>query len=382
MRWVLLAILFFSLLGCAQKPSAQLEEPKAEPIPNMTQNQTPTTSELCHGNIVQKDECYLSLAEAKADPQLCKRIYAIDKMDECYFLFANSSIQYCDMISSKEMKEACLMQNAIRLKDEKVCQRIQDSQKRTECLSKILPHCLLLNIEERPLCLALEKKDYTECQGGFDCLLAYAKNTSDLRACYAAKEEKERLLCLAIVKNSADECMQAKLESVKDWCALAASKEIGDVEGCQLITKGTSYSNECYQFFAIKMQDSRICLKAAPEEKRDECFVNYAARTKNVSACSRVIESLAKISCYYKAARENGMPSLCNPLETGRLRQECYSLSIFGAVVPQPADCFYVESIEWKDKCFKEAAVRTANKSLCQQILGSEDRKDCESSFE
>ncbi|MEM4348113.1 MAG: hypothetical protein QXN37_00925 [Candidatus Anstonellaceae archaeon] len=380
MKDIILLVVLFLAFGCVQQQT-QLqvsEQPQIMPA-NETkiQNQT-KVEEICTGNIVQKDGCYLELAAKEKNPEWCKQIYSVDKTDVCYSMFANESMQYCEKVLQKELREICLTENAKKLKDEKICLRIEDAKKRASCLEQILPHCMLLNVEERPLCFALEKKDYMECQGDFACLLAYARNTSDQAACYAMKEERERYFCLAVIKQDPSVCTQASLAAIKDWCVQKSAEELDRIEACDLITAGTIYMDGCYFYFAAKKKDSTICMKASREEKRDECLINYAISTSDSSVCKNVIESTARISCYYKSAKENRMPSLCNPLSTGQLKRECYSLSIFSEYGPLASDCYFVENQEWKDKCFREAAIKSSNASLCDMISPGSDKDYCE----
>ncbi len=371
------------LLGCAQKSEPTVNEPPAAPaLPpeNKTvdaQPQPPCSS----GNVLQKDECFLALAASKSDPQVCKNIYSVDKLDACYFVFANESLEICKKITQTSLREICLAQNARLSKSEEICGLIADMGKRQECLGQILPRCMLLNIEKRPLCYALEKNDYSLCEGNIACLQEYAKNTTDKNACGAITDEKERYYCLAMLEGSAQTCKQASLPAIRDWCAQKTAIALGNVNGCAVAAEGTDYRNNCYLYFAIKENDSTICKLSAPEERRDDCYVNYSVRTKTVDACPKVVETLNRISCYYRAARENFMPSLCNPLQIEGQRRDCYSMSILNDNGPVPSDCQSVENLDWKDKCYRNAAYKTYNQTLCGFIRPGSDKDYCENLF-
>jgi len=384
MKFLGLMVLSFILIfafGCAQKSEPAVQEPSAPVVEQPKANITEAQPAPCStGNVVQKDECYLSLAKSKSDPQICMNIYSTEKLDGCYAIFANSSLELCKKITDAGVKADCLTQNAKAQKSEGICSLIVNMDRQKACLANIVPRCMLLNIEERSLCTALEKKDYTACDSDA-CLQAYALNTSDSNACGRITRENERLYCMALVDKTVETCNQASIAAMRDWCAQHAAETLDNLDGCGIATSGTGYSNDCYLYFAVKRGNSTTCRKASPEERRDDCYTNYSIQTKTVDACSKVVESLNKIGCYYKAARMNYMPSLCNPLGIESQRRDCYSMSILNDVGPVASDCAGVDSLDWKDKCYGAAAGKSYNQTLCGFIRPGSDKDMCDSRF-
>ena len=386
MKFLGLIIVSFVLIfafGCAQKGEPALQEP----LPPIVEQTAPVTTTpavqaapCSTGNVLQKDECYLALAKSKSDAEICVNIYSTVKLDSCYAFFADSNLEICKKITSPEMRAECLAKNAQAQKSESICNLIEDMGKRTECLRGIVPRCMLLNIEDRPLCEALEKKDYTACTSDA-CLQAYALNTSDKDACGRITKENEALYCMALVDKTVETCNQASIAPMKDWCVQHAAETLDSLDGCGLATPGTSYSNDCYLYFAVKRGDSVICRKVLAEERRDDCYTNYSIQTKTVDACTKVVESLNKVGCYYKAARMNYMPSLCNLLTTEGQRTSCYSMSILNELGPVASDCAGVDSPDWKDKCYGTAASKSYNQTLCGFIRPGSDKDLCDSRF-
>lgn len=374
--------------GCAQKPDSVVQEPPLTvPAEN---NSTVAAAQPCSaGNVVQKDDCFGKLAYDKADPEYCKSIYSVEKLDSCYALFANSSLEICKKITNSDMRAACLTENAIKAKSEDACSLIGNADKKLLCLKSVLPECMLiLDPEKRTLCLALEKNDYTVCQND-DCFEKYAENKSDANACSLIKADASRFACLAIVKRDAHECQKAEFSPVMDLCVKTASIALEDLGSCDIATSGSDYRNGCYLYFAIKGNDVNICKLAAPEfsiggsTSRNWCYAEYATGVADASACARITETLNKVSCYYAAARTNRKPSLCNPISNGAWMRDCYSNSILMVEGgPVPSDCQFVENSDWKDKCFNKAAYATYNETLCSFIRqNTSDRSDCESAF-
>lgn len=374
---LLAAMLAFS--GCTQNngPVVEQQPPIGEPEQNTTVQATPCGT----GNIVQKDDCFFELARNGSDPEICRNIYSIDKLDSCYALFAPSNLEVCRKITNGDMRAGCLLQNAESQKSEEICNLIEDEQKRGECLQKVLPPCMAISDSDaRALCLAIDKNSSALCNSDA-CLLAYAENKSDEGACEGIIVQVDRYVCMAVIEDSVAACKKAALSPVQDSCVEKASMLLDTWGGCDLATAQTDYRNRCYMYFAVKDRNPTICTKAAPEEARDDCYVNYSIETANVSSCTKVLESLNKVGCYYHAASINRMPSLCNPLSIWSQKTDCYSLSILTEKGPVPSDCPLVDSTEWRDKCYYTAARATYDPSLCAFVGPGSDKDNCDALF-
>jgi len=383
-----IAFLAFALMfsyGCAQKTEPSVNEPPASPqIQPGKNNSTPSgpVTPCLEGNILQKDECFAALAKKNSDPTTCGGIYSIEKLDECYGYFADSSMEYCRKINDAEKRAACLTKNAKLQKSDEACRLIENEALRANCLKEVIPPCMMiLDEEQRALCIALEKNDYTKCTSD-GCFAAYAQTRKDENACGLINSEPSRFACRAVVKEDISQCKLAALAAIQDSCVENASKTLDDKYGCDLATPGSEYSNRCYLYFAVKNSDMNVCRKAYQEEQRDSCYSDYAGLMGNISSCARVINSLNKISCYMHAAKANRMPSLCNPLGIDSQMRDCYSGSIlYLDEGPLPSDCQYVASSDWKNKCYYRAALKTYNKTLCTMIDEGPDKKDCDDLF-
>ena len=371
------------LFGCPQKTAPVVQEPAANESGQAT-NATPTvTAAPCStGNIVQKDECFYSLAKQKASPDICKNIYSIDKLDECYNLFATANLEICRKITNADMKYECLLQNALREKSESICSLIENEGKRAGCLAQVLPPCMTIpEGEGKELCLALDAGDLNLCKSDA-CFVEYASNKSDRNACLHITALLSRQICLATIDKNVAVCKNATLLPIQDACIEQVSKMLGDVDGCDLATDASTYKNNCYTYFAIKNMDMSICAKTSPEERRDECYANYSIASANVDACMKVMESLGKTGCYYHAATVNRMPSLCNPLTLGSQRTTCYGMAIMNDRGPVPSDCPLVAETAWKDQCYYNAARSTYNGTLCDGISPGTSHDNCKALFD
>ncbi len=376
-----LSILLVVSYGCVQKPEPVVNEPP-EDVVLPVENNTVAPAVCSAGNILQKDDCFLSLAKKKSDPEVCGRIYSVEKLDSCFAIFANADLEICKRITDTDMKAACLAENAKRSKSEEVCNLIGDVDKKVACLKNVLPECMLVSDpEKRSLCIALEKKDYTYCQGD-SCFEAYAENKSDSNACGLISSPALRYACFAVVEKRVAECGRAEVSPVRDLCVKTAAIKLNDVDGCDLATTGSDYRNSCYLHFAVAAKNSTFCRRAEPENGRDACYGDYATRAADTSSCGRIIESLNKINCYYKAATNNSMPSLCNPLQVEGQRDDCYAKGVQTPAGPVATDCASVENLIWKDKCYYRAAYIAYNQTLCGFVREeTSDRRSCDELF-
>ncbi len=385
-----LSLLLVFAFGCtAQRGGSSVQEPPVVAPPS--ENVTVTAQPCSSGNIVQKDDCFAALARSKSDPEICRNIYSVGTMDSCYSAFAYDNLSICKRITDAELRSVCLTTNAKRInssESESICGLIDNVDARATCLKQVVPPCqLVLDPDQRALCIALEKNDYNFCTGD-SCFAQYAVNRSDANACNLIQSAASKYACIAVVKKDVGECKMAQLAPVQDYCIEMAAEKLGILEGCGLATSGSDYSNRCYLYFAVKGKQSSICASVEPEfsigsgTSRYWCYSEYALRTSNTGACAKITESLNRISCYYNAAASNSMPSLCNPLSVDSQRRDCYAKGVQTLRGPVPSDCQFVDDNVWKDKCFYKAAIATANRTLCGFIApSSPDRGSCDSSF-
>ncbi|MFA6489306.1 MAG: hypothetical protein WCT52_01365 [Candidatus Micrarchaeia archaeon] len=383
---IAISILVFALVfsaGCIQPKPPAVNATEQPPIVTPQNNTSTPSEQLCSGgNVVQKDECFTSLAKATRDSEYCQNIYSIEKMDSCYALFANNSLDICKKITNAETKWGCLYANAVREKSDAPCKLIENDAARASCLQAVVPACMLIMDENaRALCLALEKRDSSLCTNDW-CFASYARNRSDLGACGGINAEFYRYACAAIIKDDVEICKQAAQSPVQDACIENVSIALERPSGCDLATPGSSYANRCYLHFALKYSDPTYCRKPYQEEQRDQCYSDYANLTANISTCPKIINTLNKIVCYRIAAIGNRMPSLCNDIGTNTNMRDCYAGSIlYVDAGPVPSDCGNVADSDWKNKCYLRAAIKTNNATYCTFVGEGPDRQDCDELF-
>ena len=369
-------MLFF--FGCVSNPPAPSVGEPLPPAGNDTL--TPPIIQpavLCGtGNILQKDACFLVLAKEKGDPEYCRSIYSVSTLDSCYDQFSDR-LEVCKKITGAQMRSACLSKIAVKEKSDQICAMIDNADARLSCLQNVLPPCMLISDEdERALCLAIDKDDYVYCKSD-GCFLAYAINKSKSDACLLISPPANKQACLAVVGNSVGICKQAPLVPVQDYCVELASAMLDNQGGCVYASEKSDYRNRCYTHFAVEKADMGVCGLADPEGARDSCYRNYSIELADTSACAKVKETLNNQNCYYTAATVNRKPSLCNPLPSLSMRDDCYAKPIFSKLGPIASDCGNVASETWKDKCYLVAAKMASDASLCGKISPGSDFDEC-----
>ena len=370
-------LLAFALImcGCTQgATTAPVQQPAQQPVqPQENVTNTSVQAAPCAGQgVTQRDQCFLAHAQGTSNPDTCKNIYSVATLDSCYALFASDNLGICEKITDQSMLDACLLQNAQSQNSSSICNMINDSQKREGCLTQILPPCMAISDPAgQTLCLALQGSNPSLCANNSACIFAYAKNKSDTNACAMIGSQVDSYACMAVAENSAEACKNAPATSVQDACILEAAELLDNPGACALASPQSSGSNGCYTYFAVKYLNPNYCADTAPQGSSDDCYTNYSIETANSSTCAKVVVPLEQIGCYYKAATDNGMPSLCNPLAqngssaSGAERVECYSLSTLGAGGPVPSDCQFVNDSSWRDECYYTAAKDTSDSTLC-----------------
>lgn len=376
--------LFLLLSACIQTPRQEPIAPTpSEPVvvaptpPPKTE--TPAAPSQCaSGSILDKDDCFSSLASSSGSIDWCSHIYSTDTKDACVYKFAQSNGTLCSRIFGSALRSDCYSADAKAKRDFKLCELVGDEVKRAACLRELTPPCLLLpEGDARSTCLAIEKSDYSVC-GGTECILAYALNKSDSAACgqIPATEPAAKAACNAIARHDASYCERDGNSVVADYCYQIYAKRTDTLAACDLATLGSPYRNDCYNYFASKMLDQTICKKAAPEELRDQCYMNYSITTSSPQACEKVINSLNRAKCYITTAKVNGNPAACLGLYY-QDRKNCYNIVFSGTGVSNPAYCAQIDDSLWKDKCYINAAEIFKNASLCKFVIDPDQNAKC-----
>jgi hypothetical protein len=380
-------LLLFLFLGCAQKQNGQTkveEKPTVEEKSSQIESQkTEEKTNCATGNVLQRDECFFSLAKNNSNPDLCKNIYSIDKIDECYLYFAEKKgTDFCLKVTDFEKKDNCLLESGIKEKSKEICEKIGNLEKKKECLKQAYSVCALIDdIERQNLCFALERNNYSECKSTL-CLYNYAKNKSNEKACLEIESPKDRFSCLAVVKKEQEYCENLEYQSERDFCFKNYSIERKDDQVCEKITNETIYSKDCYSFFALYYNKTYFCEKISKQADKYECLILYASKNANTTACEKIDETINRGICYIKAASENRMPSLCNDLPTISSRQSCYSQTILNNPDgPLIFDCPNIKEKLWEEKCYFQAAIKTKTKEYCNYIKTQDEKEKCLDTF-
>ncbi len=80
---------------------------------------------------------------------------------------------------------------------------------------------------------------------------------------------------------------------------------------------------------ARNLDDVSICEKILSSAQKTNCLVEVAIVTRDASICKRIEPEfpIRIIHCYGDVARRKGDPSICDNIEEGNAREECYSIA-------------------------------------------------------
>jgi hypothetical protein len=134
-----------------------------------------------------------------------------------------------------------------------------------------------------------------------------------------------------------------------------------------------TYNNKsyCYSFFALKLNDSRLCDKIDNEGERSNCYMGLADKLSDVIFCRNITNSglrnfceskffkftddttvcekvVNKDWCYFTMANNLNDSNLCNKIEEGNWKYRCYE-RLFGENVNF---CDNIVDLEFKDECY------------------------------
>lgn len=381
MKHVLLLALVFGLFfafGCLGGGQKAQEGAGAAVQAPQTQPQKP--AELCAGaiGVDARDECFMGQALAKKDATLCSRMYSAKKVDECIGKLVPGI--GCSRLLLSEDKDDCYYGIARKGNSTGACADISSVQTQQQCIRELSPPCELETGAAKGKCLAYEKNDFSYCTDD-GCRYSFAVDKGSYNACLAMGEGAEKYACMAIVMGEPGRCDNAKTVPVQDLCTQLVAVQTGKISACMRATLGSDYRNGCYTQFAVRERNFTLCALAYPEVARDKCYVDVAKDAGLFESCAQVVNSLNREGCYIVSAKANGNPLACSGVSMGKQRGDCYGGVILSGNKIDVAYCANIDDAIWKDKCYSRMAPMYGDKSLCEKVVGSDERRNCLANF-
>jgi len=383
MKKILLLALVFGLFlafGCLQNAQPAAPEGMGA-VPEAPIVQAQKQVELCANavGVQARDDCFMALAIAGENATLCSRMYSAQKVDECMMRMAPEVP--CSRLLLSADRDTChygvaKVQNSIE-----PCALISSEQARQQCVRELSPPCTLeTDPAAKGECLAYEKNDFSYCTDDA-CRYSFGIDKGSYNSCIAIAEGAQKYACMAVVMNNSGMCDNAKTQPVQDLCTQLVAVQMGDIGICARATQGSDYRNGCYTQFAINGENSTPCSLAYPEVARDQCYFDFAKSTGMFESCAQIVNSLNMQGCYIVSAKANNNPLACSGVSMGKQRGDCYGGVILSGNKIAIEYCANVDDSDWKDKCYSRMAPMYDDKSLCEKVVGEDERKACLANF-
>ncbi len=184
--------------------------------------------------------------------------------DQCIadYAISNVSIKSCAEVTNRDVKEYCISEIAVSLKNTEACSLLVNNS-RYACLSKI----------------ALEK------------------NTREI--CAKIRDERWNSICLknlALSNNDSLSCLPIEAFDIHDDCIIALAPD--SLELCKRIIDSTK-RNRCIRDIALKKGNATICRTIQDPLFRDsQCLKKMAQDEKKKEYCDMIINIAVRFNCY------------------------------------------------------------------------------------
>lgn len=338
-------------------------------------NKDPSLCEKILESPFMNDLCYTNAAIAKKDVSFCYKIIESDQKDFCYekIAISNEDSSLCDDITNGRYRDSCF--SSLGKKDPKLPDYESDSGNKKEGIfTRIfsffrnlfgknepnIPECSKNNLVSE---LSQEEREYYGKSNTYlkslqtNCYISYAIREKDISICYdlGSPTKESCILEVAIATNDSSLCIELKDPRYSDECFNKIAIATGDYTLCEKIErytdkknlcftdvakgkkdleicnkieeKGSSfYKDQCRYLVSIGTEDTSLCKNLGNLEDRNNCYINIAKSTKDLSVCDNVSieggdKELSIRYCYTKVF-ENGDVSICNSLE-GERKEFC-----------------------------------------------------------
>ncbi len=328
---------------------------------NTSQNQTPIIPEPQCG-----DECNLEKATESGNAIFCGFITNTSVVQKCYDTLSSTSLEACRLVTNNSLLNECITRFARTKDDTSICSALPSAQ-RDACVAQS-DSCLRSSTPA--LCSALKTNEPTRCGSDQTCLLSYGMNKQDSTACQLITTPAATRACLSIIagKDSCNDYLPTGAE--RDYCHSIYGINTNSSLACYLINTNSPYAVECYGTLAARAGNISICDTFILEDKWT-CYRGYALYSGDLMGC-KLISRWAPTSiflCAFDYAKKYGDPSACElTVETLANRFVCYQGSIwYDNQKLQTSKCAGVSSIEYRNRCYLEAARLNKDVGICDR---------------
>lgn len=158
----------------------------------------------------------------------------------------------------------------------------------------------------------------------------------------------------AVYSVTENQCLSIDDKNKRNLCFIEYAAETENSEICSELG---SYAGNCFYKVAIKISDISLCDKA--ESFKGECYYELAIKDNSSILCESAKNK--KESCYFEIALKNYNSSLCE--KSGDKSNDCYFTI---AKATNNVELCYLSEYK-KDDCISEVALVNINPDLCEQ---------------
>jgi len=356
----LLALLFMGRL----LPPAQITLPNATVGGNLTN----ATIGGCG------DACLYQQAMNLTDADYCRQILDAKLKNDCYIALSNVSLTACVNVQDHATLAGCVNKFALLMNQTDICTYLPEPQA-TSCMAQIDP-CYLNNGTPRLLCLALEKKNVSQCGADTDCIFNYSIATSNTVDCGVITQRPAQYACVASITGQ-DKCHDLS-GAEKDLCYEIFAMRTNNSLYCTATTPDSRYMLDCIGYFVKHGADYSLC-NSLTLNNRWQCYTNYSLGTGNTSGCVAIdpLASSFRFSCFFQFAKQWGDPSACDLINDAGQAVTCYVGSIMNNTNLDYRNCRDIGPIVWRNKCYTEYAKMSNDTSICNFIDTANEKSSC-----
>jgi len=310
-----------------------------------------------------RDECYDNAAIKTKNHEACDPIFDPTARDECYISVARvaSDVTFCEKASTRRtsdgiQRDICYASSKNKLTGE-FCAKLMDGNLRSVCFSAAEN-----TPSEQINCNVFDDEDSRE-----SCSEWYATYSGDTSLCYELDvEDQENCLNEAIETSTTMQTCNSikdKHYKIRNSCYTKVAVESEDKDICKTIISDSKERDNCLTWVALAIEDSSICKEITGNNisGKDSCYSQVALKTKNTFICESIQTDQSYHRCFSEIALSFGFPGVCKDALREDLR-----------LLPYPGT----------EYCYKNYAVETIDKDICDKISFSSLVEECKQDVE
>jgi hypothetical protein len=238
-------------LAALGDPDRCTDQPDAFDRARCIQNTATRTKNADHCDrieiIKEREECFSYLAPLTSNLELCPRIGGLER-DECYSKLVRTKPEYatCQLITSDSVKRACI----------KKLEQLNPAEARKHTPHEALESC----------------KRQTDETSRYQCLTDLAVRTNDVSFCKLSPPSADRcILSFARDRGEARACDESSSSGFRELCLLTVARAIKSAKPCEALDR-VDLRDVCYDNISAATSDVRVCRKIHDQQTRERCL--------------------------------------------------------------------------------------------------------------